>query len=145
MPLAAHHDSGCEILYWIAQLMMNQWSSIPRYSPNPLWSPTRSSLALRPFSPRNSINLSLFSLFSLQETLRDASRTLYTALDGKVYFKQVTVVVPDGWTSARCRARVQEPTEGISFQVRWIWYFNGSIHRFKRIKLMGWQALFIEN
>ena len=54
----------------------------------------------------------------MQETLTDASRTLYTALDGKVFFKQVTVVVPDGWTAARCRVRVAEPGEGISFQVR---------------------------
>ena len=54
----------------------------------------------------------------LQETLTDASRTLYTALDGKVYFKQVTVVVPDGWTATRCRVRVGEPREGTSFQVR---------------------------
>ena len=54
----------------------------------------------------------------MQETLTDASRTLYTALDGKVYFKQVTVVVPDGWTATRCRVRVGEPREGTSFQVR---------------------------
>ena len=54
----------------------------------------------------------------MQETLADASRTLYTALGGKVYFRQVTVVVPGGWTAARCRAAVGEPREGISFQVR---------------------------
>ena len=67
-----------------------------------------------PLISHYSLSLSLL----LQETLADASRTLYTALDGKVYFQQVTVVVPDGWTAARCRVRVGEPREGTSFQVR---------------------------
>ena len=93
--------------------------------------------SMAPFSQRNSINFPFSSslsprlprqdtkpsrqhafLPSLQVTLADASRTLYTALDGKVFFKQVTVVVPDKWTTASCKERVGEPREGTAFQVR---------------------------
>jgi hypothetical protein len=49
--------------------------------------------------------------------LIDASRTLFTALDGKVYFKQVTVVVPKRWTEARCRKKIVEPGENTAFLV----------------------------
>ena len=39
--------------------------------------------------------------------LNDASRVLYTALEEKVFFKEVIVVVPRLWKSASCQKQIQ--------------------------------------
>ena len=39
--------------------------------------------------------------------LNDASRVLFNALEEKVFFKEVTVVVPRVWSSASCQKQIQ--------------------------------------
>ena len=39
--------------------------------------------------------------------LNDASRVLYNALEEKVFFKEVIVVVPRLWKSASCQKQIQ--------------------------------------
>ena len=49
--------------------------------------------------------------------LSGASRTLSTALDGKAYYKQVTVVVPTSWRDIKCNQEIHTPRSGSSYGV----------------------------
>ena len=49
--------------------------------------------------------------------LSDASRTLSTALNGKAYYKQVTVVVPTSWRNTKCNQEIHTPRSGSSYGV----------------------------
>ena len=53
----------------------------------------------------------------LQIMLSGASRTLSTALDGKAYYKQVTVVVPTSWRDIKCNQEIHTPRSGSSYGV----------------------------
>ena len=59
-----------------------------------------------------------FFCFSLQIMLSDASRSLYTALNRRVYFNQATVVVPSNWRDAKCKIQIHAPRSGSSYGVR---------------------------
>ena len=48
-----------------------------------------------------------FFFFAFQVMLNDASRVLFNALEEKVFFKEVTVVVPRVWSSASCQKQIQ--------------------------------------
>ena len=61
----------------------------------------------------NSANLN----FIFQIMLSDASRTLSTALNGKAYYKQVTVVVPTSWQNVKCNQEIHMPRSGSSYGV----------------------------
>ena len=50
--------------------------------------------------------------------LSDASRSLYTALNRRVYFNQATVVVPSNWRDAKCKIQIHAPRSGSSYGVR---------------------------
>ena len=52
-----------------------------------------------------------------QIMLSDASRTLSSALDGKAYYKQVTVVVPSSWRNTKCNQEIHFPRSGSSYGV----------------------------
>ena len=72
-----------------------------------------------------------------QIMLSDASRTLSTALNGKAYYKQVTVVVPTSWRNTKCNQEIHLPRSGSSYGVSQIIldkdiYFN-KISNFGRI------------
>ena len=58
-----------------------------------------------------------FFCFSLQIMLSDASRSLYTALNRRVYFNQATVVVPSNWRDAKCKIQIHAPRSGSSYGV----------------------------
>ena len=49
--------------------------------------------------------------------LSDASRKLSTALNGKAYYKQVTVVVPTSWRNVKCNQEIHMPRSGSSYGV----------------------------
>ena len=47
----------------------------------------------------------------------DASRVLYNALDEKVYFKEVIMVVPKTWRDSRCQIQIQTPRGASVYRV----------------------------
>ncbi len=47
----------------------------------------------------------------------DASRTLFTALDGRVYFKQFTVMVPQRFSDSYCRWKIDAPSTETPYRV----------------------------
>ena len=47
--------------------------------------------------------------FLLQTLITEASAVLHTALGGRAYFKQATLVVPAHWDDSKCGLRVSEP------------------------------------
>ena len=48
----------------------------------------------------------------------DASRVLYDALEEKVFFKEVIVVVPRSWRDSRCQNQIQTPRGALVYRVR---------------------------
>lgn len=56
--------------------------------------------------------------FQFQVMLTDASRVLYNALDDKVFFKEVIVVVPQSWRDSRCQTQIQTPRGALVYRVR---------------------------
>ena len=62
------------------------------------------------------INLMKYFLFQLM--FNDASRVLYDALEEKVFFKEVIVVVPRTWRDSRCQIQIQTPRGALVYRVR---------------------------
>ena len=62
-----------------------------------------------------------------QIMLSDASRTLSTALNGKAYYKQVTVVVPTSWRNTKCNQEIHTPRSGSSYGVSSISKFSTNL------------------
>ena len=58
-----------------------------------------------------------FPFYNFQIMLSDASRTLSTALGGRAYYKQVTVVVPASWRDLKCNLEINTPRSGKSYGV----------------------------
>jgi hypothetical protein len=54
----------------------------------------------------------------LQVLLTDASRVLHRALDGRVFFKDVTVVVPNSWRDEKCQTQILVPRGSTTYGVR---------------------------
>ena len=50
--------------------------------------------------------------------LSEGSAILHTALQGRAYFKQVTIVVPLEWTETLCGQPIKSPTGNTPFRVR---------------------------
>ena len=48
--------------------------------------------------------------------MRDSSYALHTALDGKVYFKSYTIVIPSSWRDAKCETVVRPPRAGVPYR-----------------------------
>ena len=55
--------------------------------------------------------------FIFQETFNEASRVLFDALDEKLYFKEVIVVVPKNWRDSRCQKQIQTPRGASVYRV----------------------------
>ncbi len=51
-----------------------------------------------------------------QTLLRDSSYALHAALDGRVYFKSYTVVIPSSWRDAKCETVVRPPRAGVPYR-----------------------------
>lgn len=47
----------------------------------------------------------------------DASRVLFNAMDEKVFFREVTVVVPRHWRDSRCQFQIQTPRGALVYRV----------------------------
>lgn len=56
-------------------------------------------------------------LQNLQVMLTDASRVLFIALDGKLFYKEVTVVVPQTWRDSRCKTQILTPRGASAYGV----------------------------
>jgi hypothetical protein len=56
--------------------------------------------------------------FVFQVLMSDASRVLYKALDGRVFYKEVTVVVPNSWRDEKCKAQILSPRGDTTYGVR---------------------------
>ena len=69
-----------------------------------------------PFPPSFHDNV-LKWLFVLQGMLTESSGVLNEALGGRVYLKQVTLVVPSTWSEARCQMAIKTPTGNTAFRV----------------------------
>ena len=56
-------------------------------------------------------------VFLFQVLLNDASKVLYKAFDGRLFYKEVTLVVPNSWRDEKCKAQVQVPAGATTFGV----------------------------
>ena len=52
----------------------------------------------------------------MQTLLRDSSYALHSALDGKVYLKSYTIVIPSSWRDAKCETVVRPPRAGVPYR-----------------------------
>lgn len=50
-----------------------------------------------------------FFFIFLQKLLVESSHTLYDALDGRVYFKSVSLVIPSTWRDGKCQRVIRPP------------------------------------
>ncbi len=57
------------------------------------------------------------SLCNVQGMLSEGSAILHTALAGRAYFRQVTIVVPAEWTETLCGQPIKSPTGNTPFRV----------------------------
>ena len=49
--------------------------------------------------------------------ISESSSALYTATRGRVWFGQVSIVLPPLWTDAYCQTEIKYPTENIPYKV----------------------------
>ena len=54
--------------------------------------------------------------FFLQILFRDSSKRLYEALDQRVFFKTVSIVVPSSWRDGKCQTIIRPPKGGTPYR-----------------------------
>ncbi len=48
--------------------------------------------------------------------MRESSSVLHSALDGRVYFKSYTIVIPSSWRDAKCESVIRSPKAGVPYR-----------------------------
>lgn len=56
--------------------------------------------------------------FIFQALFSEASQILHGALDGRVYFKDVTLVIPSSWRDVKCKIQIHPPRGTSTFGVK---------------------------
>ena len=90
-----------------------------RYSKKPVYTPWELVFSIR----SSTISLPLIRFLPrsnhciLQEMLTEASAVLNEGLERRVYFAQITLVLPSYWRDARCHMSVPYPASGVAYQV----------------------------
>ena len=55
--------------------------------------------------------------------ISESSSALYTATRGRVWFGQVSIVLPPLWTDAYCQTEIKYPTENIPYKVSFLLHY----------------------
>jgi hypothetical protein len=63
----------------------------------------------------------------MQAMMSEGSAVVHTALQGRAYFKQVTIVVPLEWTETLCGQPIKSPTGNTPFRVSLFAYLSAPL------------------